>query len=239
MTLYADSRYPVRRDLEAVHARQLDRLADPGTWGTGGQRLAIAGEVREACYDAGVQEEPEDPGPPSDVDLPDAVRATVRQLAVAPGDFVEESYEDARKAGLSDEEYVEIVGIVSRLTDMDVFARGIGVPLRPLPAARAGRPSRRRPRAARKEMAWVPTVPNLPEGGEEAREIYGEDYRPYIIRSLSLVPDEMRRHLELEEVQYLPMKNVFVADYQHHEGFTRAQVELIAGRVSALNECFY
>ena len=49
----------------------------------------------------------------------------------------------------------------------------------------------------------------------------------------------MRRHLELEEAQYLPMKNVFVADYQHHEGFTRAQVELIAGRVSALNECFY
>ena len=239
MTLYADSQYPVREDLDAVHARHLDQLADPGTWGTGAQRLAIAREVRQACYDAGTQEEPEDTGPLGDVELPDPVCATVRKLAVTPKDFLEDSYEEARHGGLSDEEYVEIVGIVSRLTDMDVFARGIGVPLRPLPAARGGRPSRARPRVARKEMAWVPTVPNLPDGGEEAAEIYGEDYRPYIIRSLSLVPDEMRRHLELEEVQYLPMKNVFVADYQHHEGFTRAQVELIAGRVSALNECFY
>ena len=239
MTLYADSHYKVREDLDAVHAGQLDQLADPGTWGTGAQRLAVAREVRRACYDAGTQEEPEDAGPASDVDLPEPVCATVRKLAVTPGDFDEDSYREARDGGLSDEEYVEVVGIVSRLTDMDVFARGIGVPLRPLPAARGGRPSRVRPRVAKKEMAWVPTVPNLPEGGEEAAEIYGEDYRPYIIRSLSLVPDEMRRHLELEEVQYLPMKNVFVADYRHHEGFTRAQVELIAGRVSALNECFY
>ena len=239
MTLYADSQYKVREDLDAVHAEQLDQLADPGTWGTGAQRLAIAREVRQACYDAGIQEEPEDTGPPGDVELPGPVCATVRKLAVTPKDFLEDSYEEARNGGLSDEEYVEVLGIVSRLTDMDVFARGIGVPLRPLPAARGGRPSRHRPRVAKKEMAWVPTVPNLPEGGEEAAEIYGEDYRPYIIRSLSLVPDEMRRHLELEEVQYLPMKNVFVADYRHHEGFTRAQVELIAGRVSALNECFY
>ncbi len=239
MTLYADSQYPVREDLEAVHAEQLDRLADPGTWGTGALRLAVAGEVRQACYDAGIQEEPEDGGPPSHAELPEPVCATIRKLAVAPKDFVEDSYEEARSGGLSDEEFVELVGIVSRLTDMDVFARGIGVPLRPLPAAREGRPSRARPRVARKEMAWVPTVPNLPEGGEEAAEIYGEDYRPYIIRSLSLVPDEMRRHLELEEVQYLPMKSVFIKDFQHHEGFTRAQVELIAGRVSALNECFY
>ena len=239
MTLYAESQYPIRDDIDAVHARQLDQLADPGTWGTGAQRLAIAREVRQACYDAGIQEEPEDTGPLSDVEMPGSVCATIRKLTVTPGDFLEDSYEEARAGGLSDEEYVEIVGIVSRLTDMDVFARGIGVPLRPLPAARGGRPSRVRPRVARKEMAWVPTVPNLPEGGEEAAEIYGEDYRPYIIRSLSLVPDEMRRHLELEEAQYLPMKNVFIKDFQHHEGFSRAQVELIAGRVSALNGCFY
>ncbi len=239
MTLYADSQYPVREDLEAVHAKQLDQLADPGTWGTGTQRLAVAREVRQACYDAGIQEEPEDTGPISDVELPDPVCAMIRKLAVTPKDFLEDSYEEARNGGLSDEEYVEVVGIVSRLTDMDVFARGIGVPLRPLPAARNGQPSRARPQVAKKEMAWVPTVPNLPEGGEEAAEIYGEDYRPYIIRSLSLVPDEMRRHLELEEAQYLPMENIWIKDFQHHEGFTRAQVELIAGRVSALNECFY
>ena len=35
------------------------------------------------------------------------------------------------------------------------------------------------------------------------------------------------------------MKNIMIKDYQHHEGFSRSQVELIAGRVSAVNECFY
>ena len=109
----------------------------------------------------GIQEEPEDTGRLSGVELPESVCATVGKLAVTPKDFLEDSYEEARNGGLSDEEYVEIVGIVSRLTDMDVFARGIGVPLRPLPAARDGQPCRVRPRVAKKEMAWVPTVPNL------------------------------------------------------------------------------
>ena len=239
MTHYADSQYPVRADLDAVHAKQLDQLADPGTWGTGAQCLAVAQEARQACYDAGIQEEPEKPGPQSDAELSTAARVMIQKLAVTPKDYLSDSYEEARSGGLSDEEYVEIVGIVSRATDMDVFARGIGVPLRPLPAAREGQPSRIRPGVAKKEMAWVPTVPNLPEGGEEAAEIYGDGYRPYILRSLSLVPDEMRRHIELEEIQYLPMKNILIKDYQHHEGFTRSQVELIAGRVSALNGCFY
>jgi AhpD family alkylhydroperoxidase len=28
-------------------------------------------------------------------------------------------------------------------------------------------------------------------------------------------------------------------DYNHHEGLTRPQVEVVAGRVSAINDCFY
>ena len=155
LTLYADSQNPVRADLDAVHAKQLDQLADPGTWGTGPQRLAVAGEIRRACYSAGIQEEPEGTGPQSDVELPGTARTVIRKLAVTPNDYVEDTYKEARSGGLSDEEYVEMVGIVSRVTDMDVFARGIGVPLRPLPAAREGQPSRARPGVAKKEMAWV------------------------------------------------------------------------------------
>ena len=239
MTLYSDSEYPVRQEIDALHAVQLDQLADPGAWGTGRQRLAVAGECRRACYDAGILEEPEDAGPPSEIELPDAVRGMIRKLAVTPKDYLEESYREATAGGLSDEEYVEIVGIVSRLTDMDIFARGIGVPLRPLPAARDGLPTRARPKTARKELAWVPTVPNHPEGGEDAAELFGESYKPYIIRSLSLVPDEFRRHFELEETHYLSVRNVTTEDHRDYDGFTRAQVELVAGRVSALNECFY
>ncbi len=239
MSLYKDSRYLVRSDLEAVHSKQLNQLGDPGTWGTGEQRLAVAGEIRRACVDAGVQEGPEEPDPKSEVDLPQAARELIRELTVEPQGFDEASYKAARSGGLSDEEYVETVGIVARLTAMDIFARGIGVPLRPLPAPRNGAPSRVRPAAAKKEMAWVPTVPNLPEGGEDAEKIYGKNYHPYIFRSLSLVPDEMHRHIELENIQYLPMDSILIKDYQHHEDFSRAQTETVAGRVSAINECFY
>ncbi len=239
MRFYQDSEYPVRADIEATHALQMDHLGQPGTWGSGVQRIAVALETRKACYEAKTQEDSETETPACDVELPDFIRELIRKLAVSPADFQENSYESARKGGLSDEEYVEIVGIVSRLTDMDTFARGLGVPLRPLPAAKKGQPSKVRPAIAHKDHAWVPTVPNYPEGGEDAEKIYGKEYKPYILRALSLVPEEMHQHIALEEVQYLPMANIMVKDYEHHEGFTRFHSETIAGRISALNECFY
>ena len=239
MPLYSDSPYPVRDDLAEVHARQLDQLAEPGAWGTGAQRLAVAIEARQAGYDAGRLEPSADGVESAGAGLPEAARTVVRRLAVDPKDVDEASYEEARRGGLSDEEYVEIVALVARITNLDIFARGIGVDLRPLPAARSGAPSRERPAAAVRELAWVPTVPNPPDGGAAAEELYGGKPKPYIVRALSLVPDELRRHVELEEVQYLPMHRIMVPDYRHHEGFSRAQAEVVAGRVSALNECFF
>lgn len=239
MTLYSDSEYPVREDLETVHAAQLAQFGQAGTWGVGAQRLAIAIEARNAGYDAGVLEEPEEGRETAEIELPEVVRRVVRQLALSPKDVDEASYDEARKGGLSDAEYTEIVALVSRITDMDIFARGIGLTPLPLPSPQPGEPTRQRPEAAIQEQAWVPTIPNPPEGGAEADALYGGQPKPYIVRALSLVPDELRRHVELEEVQYLPLKHIMQADYQHHEGLTRSQVEVVAGRVSALNECFY
>lgn len=239
MTLYDDSAYPVRPDLAAAHASQLEKLGAPGTWGTGAQRLAIAAEARQAGYDAGVLEEPAEGGPATEFELPKVARRVVRTLAVSPKDVDQASYDDALSGGLSDAEYVEIVGVVSRITDFDVFSRGVGVALRPLPAAQPGEPSRERPAAAQVELAWVPTIPNGPDGGELGTELYGGKPKPYILRSLSLVPDELRAHIELEGIQYTELSRVFDYENQHHEGLTRPQVEVVAGRVSALNECFY
>ena len=111
--------------------------------------------------------------------------------------------------------------------------------LRPLPEPGSGSPTRQRPGTAVQELAFVPTIPNGAAGGELGRELYGGVPKPYIIRSLSLVPDEMRRHLEMEQVYYLPLKRIIDYDYQHHEGLSRVQVEVVAGRISAINECFY
>ena len=62
---------------------------------------------------------------------------------------------------------------------------------------------------------------------------------PYIVRGMRLVPDELRAHLELERARYTRSDTLFDYEYQHHEGLTRPQAEVVAGRVSALNDCFY
>jgi hypothetical protein len=112
--------------------------------------------------------------------------------------------------------------------------------LRALPAkAEPGRPSRKRPQAAVIEQAWVPTIPNPPAGGAEAAEMYRGEQLPYIIRSLSLVPEEYHVHREMESVQYLPLGRVFDYEFEPHAGLSRPQMEIVAGRISARNECFY
>ena len=173
-----------------------------------------------------------------DVKLSEVVRRVVQRLAVSPKDMDQAFYDQAIEDGLSDAEFVEIVGLIARLTCFDVIARGLGVPLRPLPEPQSGSPSRVRPPEAVLEMAWVPTIPNGPAGGDIGKSLYGP-WQPYIIRGLSLVPDELRAHYALEEVQYMPSAHFIEWDYQHHEGLTRPQVEVVASRVSAINECFY
>jgi hypothetical protein len=59
-----------------------------------------------------------------------------------------------------------------------------------------------------------------------------------VARALSLVPDAVRELRELSEVHYLPLDDVIDPRARRAE-LTRAQMELVAGRVSALNRCFY
>ena len=238
MSFYADSKYPVREDVAELHAEQFNRLGAPGTWGTAAQRIAIVNEARKAGYEAGVVEKPDNAGAEPDVPLPEVVKRVVHRMALAPKDMNQNFYNDAISDGLADVEYVEILGLLARFTCFDVFARGIGVPLRPMPEPQSGEPSQERPAEAVQEKAWVPTIPAGPDGGEFGLALFGP-WQPYIMRGISLVPDEYRQHHALEEVQYMPSKNFMEFDYQHHEGLSRPQAEIVASRVSVLNECFY
>ena len=129
MGIYDESKYEIKDELEEIHDQHLRELGAPGTWGTGKQRLAIAGGARRAGIDTGLLEEPGHDSHNFDEELSGVARKVVDHLAVSPKDFDESSYQDALKGGLREEEYVEIVGIVSRIVDLYVFARGIGVPL--------------------------------------------------------------------------------------------------------------
>jgi len=237
MSLYGDSPYRVAERIERVHAAQIEALGEPGTWFTGAQRLALAEQARAARCEAGLAESlASDTAFGDGVALPEAAIRVAREVAARPQPLTRAFFEQAQAEGLSDAEYVEVVALVSRVVDYDVFARGLGIPLRPLPEPGDGEPSRERPPQAADQGAWVPTVP----GGPDCVYIYG-NARPQagIISAASLVPDEARAQIALEEAQYLPLNRFMEWDYQHHEGLTRPQVEVIAGRVSDFHECFY
>lgn len=84
MSLYEDSDFPVRADLEAAHRDQFDRFGQPGTWGSGAQRIAVIAAARQACIDAGILEAPEDGDATSDVELPKVVQDIIATVAVSP-----------------------------------------------------------------------------------------------------------------------------------------------------------
>jgi hypothetical protein len=58
-----------------------------------------------------------------------------------------------------------------------------------------------------------------------------------VAKALSLVPAEVHGMADLSAAHYMQMQQVI--DVRVHRTLSRAQMELIAGRVSALNQCFY
>lgn len=243
MTLYDDFEVPVRPALEAAHARTLRSFAQAGTWYDAPARHALVAAARRARVEAGIQETAADAddAPAPDV-LPAPARRVARQVAVSTNDLTREFLEQALADGLTDAEYVEIVGVVSRAVSVDVFARGIGVRSRALPPAEPGAPRRTRPIAARDEGAWTHTVPGGSRGGDEAKAIYGSadpQAAPFIYRALSLVPDEAAGLVALGTAQYLPLPEFMNLAFTFEPTLSRPQYELVAARVSARNACFY
>jgi hypothetical protein len=73
--------------------------------------------------------------------------------------------------------------------------------------------------------------------GAEA-ELYGDiPIVPHIMQALSVVPDEARALRRSSEAHYVPM--IALGDPMVGRSLDRMQIELVAARVSALNECFY
>ena len=120
------------------------------------------------------------------------------------------------------------------------IADAMGLPLEPLPEPTLGgcEPTRRRPPTAEKTGAFVAMLPSRKPPGEDADLFPGP--APYVIRAMSLVPDAVRWLKDLSGAHYLSMEVGQMFDFANGRGpLSRAQTELIAGRVSAVNECFY
>ena len=130
--------------------------------------------------------------------------------------------------------------LVSRLSNMDVFARGLGIPPRKLlePAAET-LPSFERPAEAVDEGFFTASVPSAPAGGALAESLYGKEPAGNIFRAVSLVPDEARRVISLVSQQYFRAEHLLDFHATADHALSRAQIELVATKVSEQNLCFY
>ena len=242
-----DSPLLIRDDLGAACARAWQRIARRGTWWTGAERVAIAAETRSAlrcrlCRERKTALSPfaitgeHDRGG----ELPGPVVEVVHRIRTDSGRLTRAWYDDVLASGLSDAQYVEIVGVVATTSALDTFSRGIGVAPTPLPPPQPGEPTRHRPARAKQSIAWVPVL--------ELSDVDDADPDPYpgkspaevfnIHRALSLVPEEAAGFFDLDDALYLPQ--AAIRDFsREYRSISHAQMELLAARVSAINQCHY
>jgi len=243
---YTRSTHPVRPGLVAMHAALVDHVAASGTWWTGAERIAIAASVRAArscalCSERKAALSPnsvsgahDDPGA-----LAPTVVDTIHRIVTDPGRLSKSFYDGlVASDALSPERYVELAAIVAFTNALEVFARALGVDPIAWPEGADDAPSRARPATARVDGAWVPQIP---AGGEDWRALFGDlPAVAEIGRALSLVPDEVRMLQRIGTEHYMSLEHVPDPRYSEPDrGLDRLQMELVAARVSALNECFY
>jgi hypothetical protein len=242
---YAAATVAIRPDLAAAHRAYWHTLAGPGSWWTGAERVAIAEESRNAVdcrYCAARRDAPSPytvPGSHSHSGrVPQRVVDAVHRIVTDQGRITRSWVDDNAAHGLSHEAYVELVGVVVNVLSIDEFHRALGLPLEPLPAPRPGAVSRYRPDVLADDIGFVPTIP--PDGavGRE-RGLWPGGLAANVLRALSLVPDALRDWLALAAAQYLAVERMGNFGKDDERSIDRLQTELIAARVSAVNECFY
>lgn len=205
---FATAPVAVRSDIGRLFRREWARLARPGTWWNGRQRVDIARASR-----------PGGPGASDPSSLPTVAIDASRTVGQEPASIRRRWVEDV--AGeLGYPQYVELVGIASRLAAVDTFHVGLGMEPERLPEPEPGEASQVEEPSARRGAAWVPMV-----GGAS------------ITQALSLVEAESAAQEDMHGPLYLSYESMAELDFVG--GLSRAQMELVAARTSAVNECFY
>ena len=202
---------PVSPELRGLFSRTWAQIAEPGTWWTGPERVAMAGLAR-----ANRSGDDDREG-----SLPEAANDAVLLLAVTPS-ATTAVWVDTVVDGIGLERYIELVGIVSNVVAVDTVTRLLGCELEPLPSPRDGTPSREPvPHGVKKRSAWVAMVtPPIP---------------PNV---LAAVPAAQAAMCEVTEALYMTGPEMADPDIAK-DGLHRTQIELVATTTSLANECFY
>jgi hypothetical protein len=217
---------PVRDELSEAHALVLTRFARSGEWWTGAERIAIAAQSRTVYECSFCKERKEALSPYAvtgrhkidaafDGVLPDEMIDILHLAMTDPTRMTASAIEQLSSAGLTDAHYVEALGIGVALRSIDQACRGLGVP------------------ASDAFVAMMPPRQPAPPNDD----LWDENSIFYGLRAMSLVPDAVRDLRTLSAAQYLPLDKAL--DFSYGRTLGREQLELLAGRVSAINDCFY
>ena len=233
----------IRSDLTAAHAHVWEKLATPGTWWNGSERLAVAEVVRSALSDA-------DPVPPwdsasksgrlpNDSVISSELQDAVYRLALHAGTLTEQWYQKMRDAtGVTPQQWVEIIEVTVIVTSVLRFAQLAGVDQPEFPEPLEGNPTRQTQPSKPANHHWVPVV-HLEDSTPELAPFYdGLPALAPVIRALSSVPSAMDTLFTLGDAQYIPMREMVDLNWTRGT-LSRRQIELVAGRLSAHRECFY
>lgn len=209
----------VRNDLREAHVASLQHVASPGARFDAARRVQIA-ETAIAAY-----LNPE-PAPPWVRPYGDLALDVAHRLARHAGTITLEWYEQVVTEGLHPLDWLEVVGVVVAAVPPVAFARAIGEPLPGLPSPVAGEPTgHEAAELAPATLNWVPVAAPA-------------DRTASVVQALSALPDENVNLWRLAAAQY--MANEVMADPRWSRGvLSRPQMELVAGRLSLIRECFF
>ena len=235
----------IRQDLTAAVATGWARIGQAGTWWTAAERVAIAAEARAAmaCPLCAARKQALSPamaaGDHASLgQLPGVAVAAIHRIRTDAGRLGESWFRQIIAAGLTEDRYVELVGVVSVTIAIDSFDFAAGLPERPLPATISGTPTRNRPRNAGPGPGWVSAM--MPDARtDDDPDFFGtERGTAHIHLALSLVPNSAIHFWDVLETMYQTsaMMRDFARDYR---AISHAQIELVAARVAALNQCLY
>ena len=213
---------PILSAFEAVW----NGLAVAGTWWTATERVAIVAATRRSLPLPLGEAAPDTAGL-SDAIGPDGLspltHEVVRRLAFDAGRITREwAAAVIERMGLG--YYVETVALVVQTVPIDLLCDLLGRPRQDLPVPRTGEPSRVVPDGLGQEGAFVSWAVDGWLG-------------PNVARALSFVPEDNSRHMGIVMSMYSGQH--FEEMVWRHRALSRPQVELVAARTSAVNECFY
>jgi hypothetical protein len=243
---YSSVDYEIRQDMPDAYREVWRKIANPGNWWRGADRVAIAAEVRNARHcelcrqrKAALSPYSVNGGHKTSTNLPQVAVDAVYRITTDASRLTETWLKQCEAEGLNHEKYIELLGVVVAVISIDAFHRAIGLPLEDLPQHVAGEPTGNRPNVDVAMGAWVPTVSIEAAVGSEADLYNGKRQTGNVIAAMSLVPDSVRLMKLLSGVQYLPLSQLTHLESNAGRDISRPQMELLAGRVSSLNDCFY